>query len=169
MNIQKTQRIIEIAFGLFLVLISGWTVFTCIIDFIIDGHTFLLLFAIIMILSGLPLGLYCLIGHDNLLELRTARIHEMTAEGVIHSKDKSLHISSSTNSADSVSSVKSYNGYIVRVRTEIGFFDVYSQDAYMTYKEGDKVKILVKIRYNRKGKAFKQETTILGLLSSSYK
>lgn len=162
MNIQKIQRIIELVFGLFLVLISVSFIF----DFIIERDMFYFYISLVMILSGLPLGLYCLIGHDNFLELRTAKIHEMTAEGVIHSKDKSLYISSSVNS---VSSVKSVNGYLVRVKTQIGFYDVYSQDAYMTYKEGDKVKILVRIRYNRKGKAFKEETTILGLLSSSYK
>lgn len=162
MNIQKIQRIIELVFGLFLLFISGVPIF----NFIIERDIFYFYTSLILMISGVPLGLYCFIGHDTILELRTANLHEMTSEGVIHSKDKSLYININENS---VKSVKSVNGYLVRVRTPIGFYDVYSQDAYMTYKEGDDVKILVKTRYNRKGKAFEQETTILGLLAPKYK
>lgn len=93
------------------------------------------------------------------LDRKTSNIHEMTSEGYIHTKDKTTHVGTYQDT------VHSSHEYITRIQTPIGFYDVHDKDSYMSYKEGDKVKILVRTRYNKKDKPFMQEVTILGLLA----
>lgn len=96
---------------------------------------------------------------DKILDMRTSNIHEMTSEGYIHMKDKTTHIGTYQEA------VHSSHEYTTRIQTPIGFYDAHDKDSYMSYKEGDKVKILVRTRYNKKDKPFMQHVIILGLLA----
>lgn len=150
----KKNRLVELIIGIFNIMFG--------IGFGIMFAIFNLTIISVVCIFIVALGCYLVIGADRVLEFRTANLHEMTSEGVVHSKDKSVHINAYQDS------IYSKNEYLIRVKTPIGFYDTYDKNAYMTYKEDDKIKILVKTRYNRKGKAFRQETIILGLLSQLY-
>lgn len=92
------------------------------------------------------------------IDRKTSRIHEMTVEGIVHSKDKTTHV-------DSYNDAIYYNHeYITRIKTPIGFYDSYDKNEYLTYKEGDEVKILVRTRYDKNDKPFMEEVLILHLL-----
>lgn len=103
---------------------------------------------------------------QKLLEWKTARVHEFDSVGYIHAKDKSTHINTYSTS-NSQNSVYSNQEYTTRVKTPIGFFDAKDKDAFMTYREGDKVKIHVKTRYDKNDKPFMSETRILDLLEAA--
>lgn len=147
------RKIIEKIFGIILIAIGLLiTVFTWML-----GIKFFSVISFVLICgTG---AVIAFVDHHKILELRTAKVHEMTSEGYIHTKDKTTHVSTYQDA------VRSNHEYITRIQTPIGFYDVYDKDSYMSYKEGDKVKILVKTRYNKKDKPFMQEVTILGLLA----
>lgn len=118
--------------------------------------------SLIAFLFLVGVGIFLLIGKDRFLEFRTAKINEKTYKGFVHAKGKDVDIKKHKNRD------KLMREYIMRIRTEIGFYDVYDREAYFVYDKGDSINILIKTRYNKKNKPIKEEVTVLGLLAPKY-
>lgn len=149
--------------GIILIIIGGvFAFFLASVDMFI-AWVFAIIIIIFLCIPGIIMFLDPIKVREKALNMRTSNIHEMTSEGYVHTKDKTTHVSTYQDA------VHSNHEYITRIQTPIGFYDVYGKDSYMSYKEGDKVKILVRTRYNKKDKPFMQEVIILGLLAPDIK